>query len=287
MKKYPSIIMFSILGVVVLFTGCEEEYGGNEQASRIISAQLDFPPVENLDFEVVDDLEGNPGGGLHLTWETPAGDSAIEYVVSVDGKNQTPVQTTEDYVYTPGMIIGVVAVYSGGESNPEELDFKAVETPSLDVWSVADPSPDHPSGLGFGTSGYASSYATSYHENWPFIDYYIAVGPVLASPNVREPEHLNEENNTSCEEAGTYEDLYIVKNCNQGSYQTDRLINTDDLYGLWLDANDDGYTSDDHFAKAYVIDVQGLKVTFKLAYQTVTGLRWVVTEEGQVGIEED
>lgn len=287
MKSYPYIPLIMFLGLAVLFTGCEEQAPFEDDGPDQHYVLKDYPPVQNLDFEVVDDLEGDPGGGVYLFWDTPLGDSAVEYVVSVDGVNQTPVEVTEDYVYTPGITVAVYAVYPDGMSEPGELDFGAVETPSLDVWSVADPSPDHPSGLGFTAAGTAVSYAVSYPENWPDIDYYIARGPALSSPNYREPEPLNDEENASCLESGAYENLAIVKPCGSGDYITLRDINIDDLYGLWIDPGADNYTPDDHFGKAYVIDIQNLKVTLKLAYQTVPGLRWVDTDEGGVGIVED
>lgn len=289
MKTYPNLLIPLILLAIVLFTGCEEMEPFSENTSGQTAVGKDYPPVRNLDYEVVDDLDGQPGGGLHLRWDPPDGAIPQVYVVRVDGMDQPPVKTTEDYVYTPGMIVAVIAVYADGESKPEELDFEAVETPSLDVWSVADPLPEHPSGLGFGPDGTASSYAVSYPENWPSIDYYIDhdEGPFLSSPNSRELEPLNEEENTSCLSDFAYVELMIVIPCDQHNYSSKRRIYKDDVFGLWLDPDADGYSTNDHFGKAKVLDAFGNKVTLKLAYQTVPGLRWVATEEGSVGIEED
>ncbi|MBN2380945.1 hypothetical protein JXM67_14195 [candidate division WOR-3 bacterium] len=283
-KPYTLAIAF-IAGMALFFTACEEDDGGEYQPGEITTYQ-EHPPVKNLTYEVVDDLEGDPGGGIYLTWDSPDGATPEEYVVSIDGIDQTPTEVTEDYVYTPAAKIEVYAVYTDGRSTPKALEFKAVETELLEVWSSKDPSPDHPSGLGFGSSGFAASYAMSFPQNWPFIDYYVDTTVSLASPDLRTPEPMNDEHNTSCSQTGTYEKLNVVKPCG-GVYHDRTGIVKSDLYGLWLDENDNGYTSDDHFAKAYVIDVQGLKVTLKLAYQRTPGLRWVITEEEKVGIEED
>lgn len=285
MKRHLPLLLALIAGLAVIGMMCEDS-PIQQNGSQPLSNQ-DYPPIENLDFEVINDPEGHVGGGLRVFWNPPSGATPDEYVVSVDDVDHPAVQTTEDYVYTPAGKISVYAVYGENQSEPVELGLKAVETEYLDAWSAKDPSPEHPSGIGFDLAGYATAYAMSWRENWPYIDYYVDTMMCLASPNMRTPEPMNYENNTSCAESDSYEELEIVKPCELEGYMTQQPITEYASYGLWLDPDDDGYTSDDHFGKAYIVRIDNLKVTFKLGYQKVPGLRWVVTERGFTGIKED
>lgn len=238
----------------------------------------DKPEPTNLNYTIVNDLDGNPGGGIKLTWSAPANATPDEYVVSVDGVDQVAVTTTEDYVYTGGATIEVWAVYGSEKSDKAAtLDFKAVETATLEVYSVDDPSAEHPSGFGFSASGTASSYAVSVEANWPSIDYYIASGPKLAAPSDHLPDPINSELNAVSAETGTYDGLTIVAATGKGLYLTNRDLASNGLYGLWLDSNN-AYDASDLFGKALVSGIDGYKVTFKLALQTKAGLRWVVVD---------
>ncbi len=282
MKRCLILVAWVAAGLTLLSGICDSEivYQAKGQAEL-----LDYPPIENLDFEVIEDLDGHTGGGLRVFWDPPADTTPDEYAVEVDGITETIVDT-EYYAYDPAGEIAVYAVYGESWSDPIELGLKAVETEYLEAWSAADPSPDHPSGIGFAEDGHAEAYAMSWPENWPYIDYYVDTIMNLSSPNLREPEPMNYENNCSCEETGSYEDLELVVPCELESYVVRQLITQHQLYGLWLDPEDDGYTADDHFGKAYIVGVYDLMVTFRLAYQTVPGLRWVVTDRGFTGIEE-
>jgi len=55
------------------------------------------------------------------------------------------------------------------------------------------------------------------------------------------------------------------------------------VYALWIGV----YEADAHYAKLRIMDVDGLKVTLKLACQTVPELRWLVAEKHVTGIKED
>jgi len=264
MKKWVSLTaLLLVASFAFVIVGCEP---------------TDTPPVTNLNFDIVDDTDGNPGGGIKVTWSAPADATPDEYVVSVDDVDQVAVDGTEDYVYTAGAEIAVYAVYGEERSSAETLDFGAVETPTLEVWSVDDPDPEHPSAFGFGANGTAAPYAVSVEANWSSIDFYIAAGPVLVSPSDHLPEPINNEENASSEENTTYEDLDIVAATGVGNYLTGRDLTDNGLYGLWIDPTANGYDEGDNFGKAVVTGIDGDKVTFKLAYQKVAGLRWVVVD---------
>jgi len=263
MKKWVSLTaLLLVASFALVIVGCEP---------------IDTPPVENLNYTIVNDQDGNPGGGLKLTWSAPADAEPDEYIVSVDGVDQVAVETTEDYVYTPGAKIEVFAVYNEDKSAAVELDFGVVET-TLEVWSVDDLDPAHPSAFGFADDGNASTYAVSVESNWPMIDYYIASGPNLASPSDHLPTPINNEENANSSETGTYDGLDIVSETGVGKYLTNRDLTNGGLYGLWLDPTGDGYDTGDHFGKAVVTGIDGNKVSIKVAYQKVGGLRWVVVD---------
>jgi len=264
MKKWFSIALLAI--VVTGFVG-------------IVNCDGFINPPTNVNITVVDDQDGNPGGGIHVTWSAPAdGSTPDEYVVSVDGVDQVAVTTLEDFVYTPGAKIVVKAIYGSDESAADAEELGAIETPSLNVWTVNDVDPNHPSGFGFQTSGTAMAYAVSVPANAPEIDFYLASGPNLAAPKDHLPTAINEKGSASSSESGTYETLDITAATGVGAYLTNRSLAANGLYGIWLDDTDDGYTADDHFGKALVSGISGEQVTFKLAYQLEPGLRWVLVD---------
>lgn len=251
----------------------------------------DTPPVENVKIEVIDGDDG-PGGAIKVTWDAPADVEPDEYVVSVDGVDQVAVTTTEDVVKTPGAIIEVYAVYGGDKSNPEKVDLSATVTDNIEVWSINDPSADHPSAFGFDEDGAAAHFAIGNKDDWDKMDFYISMGedgltPSFTAPYARTPEKLNDERNATSDESGTFDNLKIVSPTGQGLYATVNPVTDGGLYGFWLDNNDE-YDASDHFGKIHVTaltidgtDPQGLniyKAVLKLAYQTQQGLRWVVTK---------
>jgi hypothetical protein len=238
----------------------------------------DTPPVTNLNYDIVNDADDNPGGGIKVTWSAPADATPDEYIVSVDGIDQVAVDVTEDYVYTAGAEVAVYAVYNDVKSAKETLDFGAEETISIDVWPVTDPDPEHPSAFGFGENGMAATYAVSDKSNWPSIDFYIAADLYLTAPADHLPDAINNEANASSAETGTYDALGIVAATGQQLYLTGRKLTDNGLFGLWIDPTADGYDEGDHFGKAVVTGIDGDKVTLKVAYQKVAGIRWVVVD---------
>jgi hypothetical protein len=62
-------------------------------------------------------------------------------------------------------------------------------------------------------------------------------------------------------------------------YSTQVGIGANGVYALWL-SNSQSWTSSDHFCKTKIISVEQVsgtqKVTLKVAYQKIGGLRWLV-----------
>jgi len=261
MKKWVYVALVAVLAVAFIGLECP----------------LGEAPT-NVNIAVVDDADGNPGGGLHVTWSAPAEGNPDEYIVYVDGTPQVGVEVLEDYVYTPCAEIQVAAVYGSDEAAADAIDVGVVISSSIDVWSVDDPSPDHPSGFGFTSDGTAGTYAVSVEANWPEIDYYIASGPAIASPADHLPTPLNDEENAVSTETGTFDDLGIVAETGQGLYLTNRALVSNGLYGMWIDPTGDGWDAGDHFGKLVVnsIDAGTYHVNITVGYQTEGGLRFVV-----------
>ncbi len=258
MKKFLAISLLAIAGFALMNMTC-------------VVPPVD--PVSGLNYEIVNDNDGNPGGAVKLTWTLPA--SSDDVVVSVDGVDLTPVVGSETIVYTAGGEINVYNRVGQDKSSAVSLDLSVVETPTLDVYSVDDPSPDDPSGFGFGSSGTAAAYAVSTQSNWPLIDFYIASGPKIASPSDHLPTPLNDEVNAAASETSTYDNLVIASPTGQNLYFTNLSLASNGVYSLWIDPTNNGYSADDNFAKAHVTGIDGYKVTFTFGFQTKAGLRWI------------
>lgn len=227
-------------------------------------------PVQNLAATVNAD-----GSGVTLTWDAPADQTPDGYYVYIDGGSAIDVQETSYAVSTPAAEIAVTAYIGGDESNESTLDFAAVETPSIEVWSINDASPDHPSGFGFALAGTATAYSVAQQPTE--IDYWLYQGDngTLISPSDHQPPY-NSELNVISDETGTYEALDIVKG--SGNYISQKILVQNSVYGLWFIGDD----SDEYFAKMLVSSLTNtsgvIKADLKVACQTYAGLRWVVTD---------
>jgi hypothetical protein len=245
--------------------------------------------VQGLQYTVVSDTLGNQGAGVKLEWAEPyyyEGGGLFScsqrkevypdyYVIYAEGVR---IGTTKDnffYVFNPCVEVEVRAVWDGVESGGVVLDLAATETPTLEVFSMDDPDPNHPSGFGFRPTGSVIAYSLSAGTDNDKIDYFIASGLKITSPSERVPA-INDKRNTTSIETGDYDNLKVVSPCDNGLYVTSRELENGSLYGLWIDPSADGYSTDDHFAKALVTGIDGYKVTLRLSYQSVGGLRWVV-----------
>lgn len=218
------------------------------------------------------------GATIRFTW--PAVTDAEGYYVYYDGAvADTLDSATLTYdADVPAALVEITAYSGADESAPYELDCAPVITLSLDVWGNTDPSSDHPSGFGFNSSGTAVAYALADTANWPFIDYYIrsSVTPM----EFMSPHHANynDEVNTTQNSGQTdFDAIDIV--AAPGNYTSPTAIASGAVYYFWIDPTDNGWDdATDNFGKIKVEAIDGLKVTMKLAYQTIAGLRWCVTD---------
>ncbi|MEA3311021.1 MAG: hypothetical protein U9Q76_02245 [candidate division WOR-3 bacterium] len=256
---------------------CCDTIGYGETQYQVYPAECQIvQPVENLGYDVVSGQDGNPGGGVRLSWDAPL--SAVppdKYVVSSDWEVLDTVYITEYYIYTPLDEIEVYAVYGREVSRAEEIRFGAVYWIDIELWTVDDPDPSHPNAFGFNDIGEPVTYFIANQDDWPDIDYYLEFGPALASPQNHTPP-LNSKNcMVSDEQTSHFGGLDIVSPATKSNYASSQEIHFNQVYGLWLDYKNDGCSSDDHFGKVYVEESYAERVSLYIAYQPIGGLRWV------------
>lgn len=217
------------------------------------------------------------GGTLVLSWTEVT--DADGYYVYMDGALVETIDepTTTTYnATTPAQLYEVSAFAGDDESPTDQIDCEPVETLSLDVWDTDQPAPD-PSGWGFNTSGTAVAYQVSDPLNHTYIDYYIHGG---ATTEFWSPHHgnFNNEVNVTKNSGGTNYDGTTIADT-PGAYSTQTEVASGAVYYFWIDPTNNGWdNSTDYFGKIKVEAIDGDKVTMTLAYQTIAGLRWCVTD---------
>ncbi len=255
MKRLAFVAALALVAVV-LNIACDE------------ILELDKPG--NLTYEATDS-----GNKLKLEWDAVT--DAAGYRIKIDG--DTKETTNTDYtVDTPAKMIEVTAYNGAVESDAVEIDCEAVVTATIEVYGKSDPSPDHPSGFGFTTDGAAVAYALSEAANHPKIDYVMddeVDGMNFKSPNGY-TEPYNEEDNSAVEASGT--DFDAEELAPDQGWLTEHPCVEGAVYYFWIDPNANLWDLEDNFAKAKVVSIVDKKVTLKLAFQTIAGLGWLVTD---------
>lgn len=249
--------IFPIILMLLLIVGCAETPTGPD-----IAPTVSFEAIEQ-------------GGTLRLTWTALS--DVDGYKIYIDGVLDTTITQLSYDVSKPCKTIEISG-YKGDKEGPKwSYSFAPVIT-SISVYGRSDTDPNHPSGFGFTTDGSAVTYALRDSTNWPKVDFYIEdVGtPIsLFSPHHR---NYNTKKNAGAEATITeFDSLHIA--AAPGSYSTQTRLSTGGLYSIWIDPNANGWDKvNDHFGKLKVIDISGTKVDIKVAYQKVSGLRWIVTK---------
>ncbi|MEO0081746.1 MAG: hypothetical protein ABIL25_05555 [candidate division WOR-3 bacterium] len=220
----------------------------------------------------------NSGATLHLTWTAVT--DAEGYRIKAGDSTWTTTSTSFD-VSVPAKKVEVTA-YSGTlESDPWTLDCAVEETSTLVLYGISDPDPNHPSGLAFTTSGTATALSLS-TANKPSIDFVCDDQNITPVGLVNAGDYTWPENSkgNALKNSGSanYDDVKIADA--PGAYTTQLTISAGAVYYLWLDHQNNNWDVTDHFAKAKVVSIEDVggskKVTLKLGYQKVGGLRWLV-----------
>jgi hypothetical protein len=218
----------------------------------------------------------NTGSTLRLTWTAVT--DAQSYEIKTDDSTHNTTNLSFD-VTGPTGTIEVRAVNGSDKSDPATIDCKVVETSSLVLYGMSDVNPDHPSGLAFTTSGSASALSLD-DANKASLDFVcddVNITPV-GVVNAGDYGWTQNSKVNTLMDAGTTD--YDAFGFAAGSGYTTQLgIGTNGVYALWL-SNSQTWTSSDHFCKAKIISIEDVggsqKVTLKVAYQKIGGLRWLV-----------
>jgi len=226
-----------------------------------------------LEKPYVTTLAINGGGALRLTWDEVSG--AKSYEIKTDAATFTTDSTSYD-VSTPTATIEVRAVSGPNKSDSAAvIDCRVVET-TIEVSGVLDPDLKH--GFGFDGRGDAVPYALDY-SHFDSLDYYLddtdtSLSPVgLVNPRKK---NWNQKGNTIKGPFSVDYDSVKTADAPGSSYVEQMRLARDAVYHFWLDPTANGWDSRDHFAKAKVVAMDGSKVTLKIGYQKVRGIRWLV-----------
>jgi hypothetical protein len=160
-----------------------------------------------------------------------------------------------------------------------------VETANVTVYGNSDPAPDHPSGIGFTSSGTCIPLALSDPANHPDIDFYFDdtnfMQLTIVSPGDHLPNPYNTEENTTAASGTDYDALEIAADL--GNYNTQRTMSQGAVLSYWIDPDANGWgDTNDYFGKMKIESITGgaapYTAVITCAYQMIPGLRWVVTQ---------
>ena len=218
------------------------------------------------------------GAELRLHWT--AVPYAVEYEVDADETTFTT-QTLYFDVPGPAKLVKVYAVAGNVRSDPTTIDCGVVETASLVLYGISDPDPNHTSGLAFSTNGSASALTLD-DANKASLDFVCDDSNVTPVGLVNAGDYgwyQNSEIN-SLMDAGTTDYDAFGEAAGSG-YTTQLGIRANGVYALWL-SRTQSWTTSDHFCKAKIISIEDVggvqKVTLKVGYQLIGGLRWVKSQ---------
>jgi hypothetical protein len=226
-----------------------------------------------LEKPYVTTLAVNGGGALRLTWEEVSG--AKSYEIKTDAST-FEIDSTSCEVSTPTATIEVRAVSGSNKSDSAAvIDCRIIET-TIEVSGVLDPDSKH--GFGFDADGNAVPYALDY-VHFDSLDYYLDDTDTSLSPvglvNPRR-NNWNQKGNAIKGPFSADYDSVKIADAPGSSYVEQMRLAFDAVYHFWLDPAANGWDSGDHFAKAKVVAMDGSKVTLKIGYQKVRGIRWLV-----------
>jgi hypothetical protein len=259
MKKTLGLAI--VFAALMMFIGCEEEI-------TLLAPVVDYTVIAN-------------GSTVRLSWVEI--EDADGYYIYADGVVIATIDeaTTTSYdVINPAQVIAVAAYAGDDTSATDEVDCTPVETTNLTVYALSDPDTAHPSGLSFTASGTAVGMSVV-SANYDDLDYIFDdvnfTGLTLASPNAYSPVY-NDEKNMAVDTDSIDFDAVVIANA-PGVYSTQTQLAENAVYALFMDQDDDNWDTDsDYFGKMKVESIAGTVITITVAYQPVTGLRWLVTE---------
>ena len=213
----------------------------------------------------------NSGADLRLSWG-PVANAGFYEVATRDSTYSTA--GTNFVLSTPSNTIEVRAVSGICKSDPATIDCRVVEDT---VEFFGDLYPTHDNGFSFDDSGRAVACTLKYPA-FLTIDFYangVSGGMKLVDAGT---VNANRMGNQLKAASGSYDDITIADAL--GTYSDSSLaITVDSTYYLRVSADSTGtWSTEDNFAKANVVSIQGERVTLKTAYQRIGGLRWLKSD---------
>jgi len=211
------------------------------------------------------------GAKLFLNWRPVA--DAQSYEVKIDSSFQTTTDTGYN-VNVPAALIEVRAVKGTIKSDPAVIPVGMVETPNLTIYGMSDSVSSHYPAFGFDSAGTAVAYSLA-AGNYPRLDYY--ADDVTHSPKmflVNPGKNGWNTKRNALVDAGTtvYADAKLADTT---GYAIENEIEADNVYYLWLDRGAIGWSAEDNYAKAKVLQISGTQIILQVGYQRVGGLRWL------------
>lgn len=277
MSRIIKVLSLILLSVFVLFAGPE------------------IDPVQDAKCTPVEDEAGNPGGGVQVSFKSDTrlflreggcyqdyiADGQVKFVLSVDSAPQDSVTVESDdldktvscTLYTPGARITIDAYEVGyGFLGSKELSVAALES-LIEVYSSET---EGPTGIGFDSTGKASAY--SVEDSPATVDYFVSTDESGETTFLKSGERYSGGVRGVCSASESFDSLLITPSVSAATYQDSTAIAQGSVYSLYLDQGEKDYSTDDFFAKAYVTSIADGRVSLRIAYQPVPGLRWVVVE---------
>ena len=233
------------------------------------------PGPLNLTYEVVDS-----GGAVKLSWNELEG--ADYYRVAVDGDSVAGVTTTSYTVTTPGKTLTVTAV---GVDSSESVSFEMTLSREVKVWSINDPSPDHPSWVSFDTQGNAMAVPSSDKGGAAWFMNDDAADTAWLNTNWTGEGGWNDNLDVGFyQESGNIGDIDMAPGLGDyyPDFPHDSRLDDNQVGTFWYDDGADGSLGPgDHFGKVLITDYNPADTSYPSAtmdiyYQMEPGLRWLV-----------
>jgi len=247
-----TLIVAVALALALIGTGCKSS-----------STALDAP--------VVSKQATNDGGTLHLTWEAVEG--AESYEIKAGGAVDTITSTSFD-VSTPAATIEVRSVKGTSKSDSAATIECGIVESTIEFFGDLDTL--HFNGFGFGSNGTAVGY-TMHPTQLPNLDFYAEGNQSAMKLKSAAGVNSEKKGNGTKVASVAYDDVGIADPV--GDYADSSLTiaaGTACCLRMSSDTTAAGtWTDQDHFAKANVVSIESTKVTLKVGYQKVAGLRWL------------
>ena len=206
------------------------------------------------------------GATLHLSWAAVEG--ATSYEITAGSSVDTTTSTSLD-VSTPTATIEVRSLNGSSKSDSSAtIDCKVIET-TVDVFGDLDTT--HANGFGFNDSGKAVPYRIVLLEMGK-LDFYLSNNMLVSGSKVNQQTM---KGNGLKNASGSFDSLKLADA--PGTYaDSDLAITTSSSYFLTMSSDTAAWSTGRNYAKASVVAIDSSKVTLRLGYQTIGGLRWLI-----------